>query len=103
MHIIKFSQPYRKLMLNGAPITRAKLLDVFQVKIENITAEMLEYNTDSDPLPKKGNYLMLVFLKPGKEFHLFTTLRTDRPGKLDYYRARIGELFQVAIHESENS
>ena len=104
MHVIKFSHTYRKLLIGGELITRAKLLDVHAVKLENLTAELLEYDTDGKyPLPKKGNYLMLVFLKPGKDFHLFTTLRSDRPGKFDYYHSRVGELFQVAIVESESA
>lgn len=103
MHTIKFTHAYRKLLLNGQPITRAKLLSVEQVRLQDITAEFLEYDTDGGlySLPKTGNYLKLTFLKPGKDFHLFTTLRSDRPGKIDYYLSRIGELFEVIINQEE--
>ncbi len=101
MNQIKFSYPYRKIALDGAPITRAKLLLVQRVKLQELPAEFLDYDTDGGKykLPATGNYLLLTFLKPGKEFHLFTTLRTDRPGKIDYYLSRIGELFNVVITE----
>lgn len=105
MNTIKFSHPYRKLMQNGQLITRAKLLLVEPVRLQDLTAEFLEYDTDAGkyPLPKTGNYLKLTFLKPGKEFHLFTTLRSDRPGKIDYYLSRIGELFEVVINQTETA
>jgi len=103
MSQIKFSHPYRKLFLNGKLITRAKLLSVEQVRIQDLTAEFLEYDTDAGKykLPRSGNYLKLTFLKPSTqgETNLFTTLRSDRPGKIDYYLARIGELFEVALTE----
>lgn len=89
-------------MLNGSIINRAKLLSVEQVKIQNLTAEFLEYDTDGGlyQLPRTGNYLKLTFLKPGHEMHLFTTLRSDRPGKIDYYLSRIGELFEVKLEQT---
>lgn len=92
-------------MAGGEPITRAKLLSVEQVKLQDLTAEFLDYDTDGGvyQLPKRGDYLRLIFLKPGRDFHLFTTLRTDRPGKIEYYRARIGDLFQVVIESAENA
>jgi hypothetical protein len=92
-------------MLNGSVITRAKLLSVEQVKIQNLTAEFLEYDTDGGKykLPRTGNYLKLTFLKPGQEMHLFTTLRSDRPGKIDYYLSRIGELFEVVLTQETSA
>lgn len=102
MHNIKFSHPYRKLFLGGQLITRAKLLAVEQIKIEDMTAEFIEYDTDGGKyeLPKRGKYLRLIFLKPGQDAHLFTTLRSDRPGKLEYYTDKIGELFEVVLTEN---
>ena len=102
MYTIKFSHPYRKLFLNGQLITRAKLLLVEPVKLQDLTAEFLEYDTDAGKyeLPKRGNYLRLTFLKPGPDAHLFTTLRAATPGKQEYYTSKIGELFEVVLTES---
>ena len=101
MNTIKFSHPYRKLLQAGAPVTRARLLSVVQVRLQDLTAEFLDYDTDGGlyKLPRTGNYLLLTFLKPTKNgaLDLFTTLRSDRPGKIDYYLSRVGELFEVAI------
>lgn len=107
MHTIKFTHAYRKLLLNGQPITRAKLLSVEQVRLQDLTAEFIDYDTDGGKytLPKTGNYLKLTFLKPctNGEMHLFTTLRSNRPGKIDYYLSRIGELFEVIINQEEHA
>lgn len=102
MHTIKFSHAYRKLLCNGQVVTRAKLLLVERVRLQDLTAEFLDYDTDGGKyeLPKTGNYLKLTFLKPGNEMHLFTTLRSDRPGKIDYYLSRVGELFEVVLTET---
>lgn len=100
---ITFSHPYRKLMLGGKIIGRAKLLSIEPVRLQDLTAEFLEYDTDGGKytLPKAGNYLKLTFLKPTQngETNLFTTLRSDRPGKIDYYISRIGELFEVVVNQ----
>lgn len=107
MYPIKFSHPYRKLMQGGAIITRAKLLSVEQVRLQDLTAEFLEYDTDGGkyPLPPNGNYLKLTFLKPtvNGETNLFTTLRSDRPGKIDYYLSRVGQLFQVIVEQTADA
>lgn len=107
MHRINFSHPYRKLLQNGQPVTRAKLLSVEPVRLQDLTAEFLDYDTDGGKytLPKSGNYLKLTFLKPCTkgEMHLFTTLRTNRPGKIDYYLSRIGELFEVIVNQEEKT
>ena len=102
MYTIKFSHPYRKLFVSGQLITRAKLLLVEPVKLQDLTAESLEYDTDNGKyeLPKKGDYLRLTFLKPGQDAHLFTTLRRNTPGKKEYYSTKIGELFEVVLTES---
>ena len=101
MHTIKFSHEYRKLLQGGQPVTRARLLSVTQVRLQDLPAEFLDYDTDGGKykLPRTGNYLLLTFLKPTKAgaMDLFTTLRSDRPGKIDYYLSRIGELFEVII------
>lgn len=102
MHTIKFSHPYRKLFIGGVPVTRAKLLAVEPVRLQDLPAEFLDYDTDGGlyALPKTGDYLRLIFLKPGLDMHLFTTLRRQTPNKLDYYKSKIGELFQVVIEQT---
>ncbi len=104
MYQIKFSHPYRKLMQSGSVINRAKLLSVTQVKIQDLTAEFLEYDTDNGryKLPRSGNFIMLTFLKPSQqgECNLFTTLRPATPGKEDYYKTKIGQLFEVVLIEN---
>lgn len=102
-HIIKFTHTYAKLTdLNGRTITYAKLLDVIPRKIEDVSAELIEWDTDHGTyqLPKKGEYLMLVFQKPGKR-DLFCTFRRSTPGKEDYYRKCLGEIFYIEINDQD--
>jgi len=82
-------------------ITRAKLLMVQPVRIQDLPFEFLEYDTDAGKyrLPTRGNYILLTFLKPGADMHLFTTLRPETPSKEDYYKTKIGQLFEVVLTE----
>lgn len=41
-----------------------------------------------------GKYLILYFCDK-EESHYFTTIRSAKPGKEDYYRGKIGELFKM--------
>lgn len=100
-HIIKFSHTYAKLTdLSGHTITHAKLLDVIPRKLEDVSAELITWDTDNGAyrLPPKGEYLMLVFQKPGK-LDLFCTFRRAAPGKEEYYRKCLGEIFYIQINE----
>lgn len=107
VHTIKFSYPYKKLMLGGELRKYARLLLVQQVKIQDLSAEFIEYDTDGGkyPLPKRGNYILLTFLKPASDggLHLFTTLRPDTPGKKAFYDEKIGQLFEVVLTEFVNA
>lgn len=99
MHI-KFSFRFPKLIGDsGQQIPNARLLQVLEVDMADITAEMLDYDTASgaySKLPPKGAYLLLIFQKPGG-LHLFTTLRRNTPTKLAYYRGLVGEWMRVFI------
>jgi len=85
-------------------IESAKLLGVIPVKLEYLSPSLLAYDTDNGvyQLPKKGDYLMLIFQKiHGVDFtvgeNLFTTLRRSTPEKIRYYSGAIGEEFKVEI------
>lgn len=103
---IKFSHEYQKLGLvgdDGDQVKRAVLLEVIFVKMESLSPQFLNYDTDFGKyqLPKSGDYMLLIFqafddLKP---LGLFTTLRRWTQGKDFYYRSLIGQLFDVVIQE----
>lgn len=99
MTTIKFSHRYSKLLgRNYEPINEARLLDVVPIDMENMSEEFLAYDTDQGKfaLPEKGQFLMLIFLKPGDK-DVFTTLRRANTEKKAYYRSMIGRYFNVQI------
>lgn len=96
--VIRFSHKYEKLnVLNGKK--RAMLLEVIKVNIGSLSSPFILYDTDRGlyPLPKSGRFLLLIFQGEGG---LFTTLRSAKPGKEDYYRGNIGRMFRVTIEPS---
>lgn len=95
---IKFSFPFSKLFINSALIDSARLLQVLQIDLSDITQELRDYDTDfgAYPLPVKGKYLMLLFMKPNGG-GLMTTLRRETPSKLEYYRGLVGEWVAVNV------
>lgn len=102
--VIKFSHRYPKLLdKNDSVIGIATLLDVTLVEVEDLHPSFLAYDTDngSYPLPKRGAFLQLVFLKPssGIAANLFTTLRRAAPGKHGYYASMVGREFIIHIKE----
>lgn len=104
---IKFSHDYNKLKtmdIGYYPDTlipclneEAFLIGVFPVKLEELHKDFISYDTDDGKykLPKKGNYLMLLFKKD--KYNCFTTLRRETPQKLEYYRSLIGQRFDIVI------
>lgn len=82
----------------GQIIQACRLLQVLEVELADLTAEMIAYDTfqSTYPLPAKGAYLMLILQKPG-QIHLFTTLRRSTPEKLAYYKRMVGEKFTVSV------
>ncbi|MBU0958565.1 MAG: hypothetical protein KKB31_01340 [Nanoarchaeota archaeon] len=104
MNKISFSHPYKKLEVVGVgigvgTITKAILLGVSCVDLENLEQPFLDYDTDKGKykLPKKGVYLLLLFSKTDRD--LFTTLRRYTLKKFIYYHSRIGETFSVEVKE----
>jgi len=101
--VIKFTHAYRKLNnAEGVPVKRARLLDVVEVNLNSLSKSFIAYDTDNGlyALPKSGDYLMLIFLKPFGD--LFTTLRptySPKPmlSKREYYRRLIGREFEIVI------
>lgn len=97
MNTIKFSFQFPKLLDPFyQPIGRAKLLQVLPVELADLTAEFLDFDTfyGKYPLPKRGKYLLLIFMKPGN-MDLFTTLRRSTPEKERFYTSQVGEVFYI--------
>lgn len=112
MKKIRFSHNYGKLRAiedyEERNFMTACLLDVFEVDIESLSVELIGYDTTyyekgqhgNYPLPKKGKYLLLLFLG---DHGIFTTLRADwPPKKKEYYFKAVGEDFEVIINDSKN-
>lgn len=99
MATIKFSYPFKKLAANSGLIEQALLLQVIQIDLSDITQEMRDYDTDFGvyPLPKKGAYLLLLFMKQNGG-GCFTTLRRETPSKLEYYKSLQGSWFTIIVH-----
>lgn len=73
------------------------LLDVIIINLENLSEDFIQYDTDDGmfSLPKKGEYMMLVFAKDRYNQNIMTTLRRRTPDKEKYYRENIGQWFNV--------
>ena len=96
MSVIKFSHAYPKL--HGQ--TSAELLAVRPIRIDkNTPKELLEYDTKYDGGYYKlatGDYIQLVFL--GNLRIPFCTIRKAYPpSKVEYYKSKIGEQFEVVV------
>ena len=96
MSVIKFSHDYPKL--HGQ--TSAELLAVRPIRIDkNTPKELLEYDTKYDGGYYKlatGDYIQLVFL--GNLRIPFCTIRKAYPpSKVEYYKSKIGEQFEVMV------
>lgn len=104
MPTIFFSHMYPKLLdSHNDVVESAKLLGLFRVKLEDLHSSFLSYDTDNGKchLPKTGEYLMLLFLKPHESYvtdqNLFTTLRRYTPQKYEYYQKKVGLDFDIVI------
>jgi len=105
MNTIKFSHIYNKLLdEHNDVIDEALLLDVIPVNLEERSEVFIKYDTDNGKysLPKKGKYLMLIFMKPPElsgicADNIFTTLRRYTHEKTAYYKGHIGETFVIEI------
>lgn len=97
MNQIKFSHKYKKLKnLDGSIVNKLKLLDVWPITLESISKQFINFDTDDGlyQLPEKGNYMVIVFLKPSG-LDLCITIRSFRQEKFKYYKSKIGEEFDI--------
>jgi len=101
---IKFSHKYQKILnSHNDVIETATLLQVSIINLEDLSKEFLNYDTDNGvyELPKRGKYLMLIFLKEHEDYttdlNLFTTLRRHTPEKHSFYMSQIGKVFNVKV------
>ena len=96
---IKFSHKYWKLHNIDCLCKKLQLLDIVNIKLEDMSKEFLDYDTEKGtfPLPKSGEYMMLIFLKDNgyQGTNLMTTLRRRTPEKEKYYRSLIGQWLEV--------
>lgn len=101
MKKIKLTSPFSKLFTRGSLVDAAKLIQVLEIDLSEITQEMRDYDTDYGkyPLPAKGKYLLLIFLKPAGG-GIFTTLCRSTPEKLRWYTEGVGQVFELSVsHE----
>lgn len=101
---IKFSHKYQKILdCHNDVIDTATLLQVIPVNLEDLSQHFLDYDTDNGvyELPKRGKFLMLIFLKEHEDYitdlNIFTTLRRHTPEKHSFYMSQIGKVFNVIV------
>jgi hypothetical protein len=100
---IKFSHVYQKLLYHNQVIRRARLVEVLNVKLEQLSGPFIDYDTDDGmfKLPEKGQYLLLMFVAQGN--YLFTTIRRWTPPKEAYYRKCINDVFEIEVPEDNET
>jgi len=106
MITINFSHYYYKFPRD---FHLSKLLDVWPARLEDLSEDFLKYDTaysgktdvEYYPLPKKGNYMILVLQAGEGKGRLWTTIRSQRgmfgKDKLAYYRSHIGESVRCEV------
>lgn len=105
MKTIEFSHKYLK-MKDG--FEQSTLLDVLPVKLEDLSARFLEYdtvyvdasgNTEHYPLPSKGDYMILVLQNHTIDYDgiMWTKIRRRTPDKEKYYRGLIGQVLECKV------
>lgn len=100
---IKFSHNYKKI----AGVTKAKLIEVINVNLQNLSQEFLAYDTEGIyKLPETGNYMILIFHKESDtniDSNIFTTIRRRTDEKEKYYRENIGKIFTLEIVDKQHN
>lgn len=104
MSKIKFSHRYNKMPRD---FQHSKLLEVLPVRLEDLSADFLRYDTSyldggeerNYKLPETGAYMILVLQAGSGCGQLWTTIRSQSPEKLNYYRSLIGEIVDCEIEE----
>ena len=97
---IKFNAAYAKLINPRTHIryAYAKLIEAIPYHYEDLSLSFRLYDTANSDyiLLRSGRCIILIFqTKSG----IFTTLRTLTAYKLKFYRARIGENFEIIINK----
>lgn len=103
---ITFSHRYYKLKFIQQTVKLVKVEG--PVLLSSLSKDFLEYDTayyDTEKNEnahyelKQGSYLILTFLD---SYHniIFTTIRSAKPGKEDYYRGKIGQLFKIIFTDA---
>ena len=97
---IKFNNVYAKLINPRTHIryAYAKLIEVIPYHYEDLSLSFRLYDIANTNyvLLNSGRYIILIFqTKSG----IFTTLRKLTGSKLKFYRARIGEDFEIIINK----
>ena len=101
MKTIKFGHKYQKFSYGDGNLPGfAKLIEVFSIKLEEISPLLIQYDTETQDgrnyrLPAKGEYLLLIFQVNPR--HIFTTMRREYPSKKKYYKNSIGEVFRLEV------
>lgn len=103
MNKITFSHKYYKI---PNYVTCATLCFITKTTIQELSKTFLDYDTVFITEGGVGHYdlsnlkdvIILTFL-PGSGNSLFTTIRRWTPQKEEYYRSKIGQLFEIVIKE----
>ena len=103
---IKFSHKYDKMPAN---FSISKLLEVLPIKLQDLSLDFVLYDTSYNwgskvyPLPKKGDYMILVLQADSGNGAIWTTIRSQKGqkgiDKLSYYRSHIGEMVECVVNE----
>jgi len=99
---IKFSHYYEKFPRDFEDCI---LLDVLPIKLEDLSGPFRDFDTltiqgTHYDLPRNGDYLLLI-LKTILWDAMFTTIRRNKPGKLDYYRSLVGYRVKCIVEEQQ--
>lgn len=109
MNKIKFSHRYYKLSYGEDQIKFAELLQVFKCHYKDLGKRFIELDTlywekgadYSNPsyykLPE--NELIILLFRNVLRETMFTTIRRYTPRKYEYYKSKMGEIFEVEIKE----
>ena len=97
---IKFNTVYAKLInpVTSIRYNYATLVEAIPYRYEDLSLSFRLYDTANTDyvLLNSGRCIILIFRTP---CGIFTTLRNLTPHKLKFYRARIGENFEIIINK----
>ena len=105
MRQIKFAHRYLKFPRD---YQQSMLLDVLPVRLQDLSPQFLAYDTSYEengeikhyPLPKSGNYMILLLQAGSGHGQIWTTIRSQwgKSGdKLKYYQGLIGQEMECKV------